>query len=82
MGCEVPAPPVSVPLVTVALPAEAITGEPVATPLSKSWTLAPVVAATVKIGVVTLVRLSVLDVPESLAAVRSGVPTVTVGGAV
>ena len=52
-------PPVAVPL-------------PTAVPPSKIVTVLPASAVPVKVGVVTLVSLSVLEVPESLAAARSG----------
>ena len=39
---------------------------------SKSVTVVPLSAVPVKVGAVTLVMLSVFDMPLSLAAVRSG----------
>ena len=41
---------------------------------SKIATVSPFTPVPVNVGVVTLVMLSVLDVPESEAAVKSGVP--------
>src|SRR5947209_5293936 len=46
---------------------------PTATPSTRMLTVAPAAALPVKVGVVTLVRLSAFDAPESLAAARSGV---------
>ena len=53
-------PPTAVPLPTAVVP-------------SKIVTVLPASAVPENVGVVTLVMLSVLDDPESLAAVRSGV---------
>ena len=51
-----------------------------AEPPSSSWTVSPAatveLSATVNVGLVTLVRLSLCDVPESDATVRAGVPPV------
>jgi hypothetical protein len=49
---------------------------------SRICTVAPAVAVPVNVGVVALVMLSVFDVPESLAAARSGVLTATEGATV
>lgn len=46
---------------------------PTAVVPSKIVTVLPASAVPVNVGVVTLVSLSVFDVPESLAAARSGV---------
>jgi hypothetical protein len=43
-------------------------------PARNNCTVAPASAVPLNVGVVLFVMLSVLDVPESLAAVRSGVP--------
>ncbi|MEO8834552.1 MAG: hypothetical protein ABI407_20270, partial [Bradyrhizobium sp.] len=55
-----------------------VTGCASADPPSSNCTVSPTamvgLSATVKLGAVTLVRLSVLDIPESDAAVRSGAP--------
>ena len=52
-------PPVAVPLASAVVP-------------SKRVTVLPASAVPVNVGVLTLVTLSVLEVPLSLAAVRSG----------
>ena len=53
---------------------------PAPTPPSSSWTVSPAatvgLSATVKVGLVMLVMLSVAELPESDAAIRSGVPPV------
>ncbi len=56
----------TVPPAHVAMPTEP--------PLARSVTVAPLSQENVKLGVVSLVRSSVADVPESDAASRSGVP--------
>ncbi len=47
---------------------------PLLTPSTKISTVLLASAVPVKVGVVSLVRLSVLEEPVSLPAVRSGVP--------
>ena len=54
-------PPVAVPL-------------PTWVPSLKTLTVLPASAVPAKVGAVTLVRLSVLELPLSLAAVKSGTP--------
>ena len=43
---------------------------------SNNWTVAPAALVPTNTGVVTLVRLSLLELPLSLVAVRSGTDTV------
>jgi hypothetical protein len=59
----------------------AATPDPTVTPSLKIVTVLPSGATPVKVGVITLVMLSVLDVPESDAAARSGIDGTSVDAA-
>ena len=59
--------------VTVQLPLESAVVVPIRVEPEYSFTVLPASAVPVNVGVVSLVRLSVLDAPVSEAAIRSGV---------
>src|SRR6202008_379171 len=65
-------PELSAELVTLQLPEPSAVAVPTCVAPSNSFTVDPTSAVPVNVGVVTLVRLSVLDDPESEAVVRSG----------
>jgi hypothetical protein len=62
-------------LVTVQLPLESAVAVPIWVEPANTLTVLPASAVPVKVGVVSVVTLSVLDEPVSDAAVRSGVET-------